>query len=268
MRFLLLCALALSFTPATAADFRLVREQVEQIADVESHTVMRLVISGTIEQGDSARLLALARSSPVSLYLATGSVLLDSNGGDVREAMRLADTLKSLYPVIGVRPNGKCVSSCLLLWLSGAMRVAEPGSIGIHRPYFAPAYFRGLTMTDAESQYEAMSDSFRSFVLRQGLPQSLYEKLLATPSEGVYWLTSQDIRLIGPGPPYFQERLLASCGELITAQPPRPQESLICMQDMLTPDRERAMDQLFGAELNEDWEAYMDREKLQSAQSN
>lgn len=165
--------------------------------------------------------------------------------------MKMAEILKTLYPYIDVK--GKCASSCVLLWLSGAIRVTNHGAIGIHRPYFNPEYFRGLSVTEAKKRYSTMSKEYRTFVLRQGLPRSLYEKLNATPSEDMYWLTTQDIKLIGTSPPYFEEKILATCGEFL-GNDIKPKEAAICVQRVPAPERIHGVDQLIGNTKDELWE--------------
>ena len=168
-------------------------------------------LSGKIEPGDYKMVLRLLTpGTPITLWAHVYGFELDSPGGDVREAMLIADALRDIYPHIRVK--GTCASSCVLLYLAGAARSVKPGSrVGIHRPFFPKEYFTSLKASAAEQRYSEMEKSFREYVLHQGLPPSLYEKLLATPSTEVYWLNRDELLLVGEFPPFYQELMEARC---------------------------------------------------------
>ena len=186
----------------------------EWVSDSVRTTASKLCLTGEIKAGDTQRFLELIRLDHINVYTASGRVYLDSDGGDVREAMSLAKVLGSLYPVVYV--ENACASSCLLLYLSGAFRLTiDGGRVGIHRPTFESTYLQALPVTEAKLAYVAAETEFREYVTSNGLPQSLYEQLMATPSTTVYWLSAADLSLIGVNPPYLQEKILASCGLLL-----------------------------------------------------
>lgn len=245
--FLLCCAVKVN-----AADIYFSGNFVGLDPNIPKH----LVISGTIEPGDLNKLLALARSAPAYFFISLGSVQLDSPGGNISETMKMAQTLTKLYPVVSVR--GKCTSSCLLLWLSGVLRAAGPGQIGVHRPYFEQTYFRDLPVAEANRRYSEMSKQYKKFLLRQGFPESLYEKLNATPSSDVYWLTVKDLELVGASPPYYQEKLLASCGQLLHDD----MKFLNCHGEISAPERIINVDLIIGDKKNEQWEHFKKSQRM------
>jgi hypothetical protein len=195
----------LFFNFVASASFAIQIDVIERSGD---GAAQKIKISGEIQQGDNEKLVNFIRTNPMDAL--TGKIYLSSNGGDVREAMKLAQTLKRIYKIIIV--DDVCASSCLLLYLSGGMRIVNKGRLGVHRPYFKNAYFDQLPLVKAEVEYKKMERDFYDFVTSQGLPRSIYEKLLATPSTEVYWLTSNDLALIGMSPPYLEEKIIAACG--------------------------------------------------------
>lgn len=198
----------------------------------------QVTLSGTIESGDTDKFISFLRADLTDAHFALMSIRLESPGGNVIEAMRLALFLKAFYPDIGV--SGTCASSCLLLWLSGGVHYPpeEPSRIGIHRPYFDPNRFSKLSLREAESRYAKLADDFKAFVLSQGLPPSIYEKLIATSSKDIYWLTTTDLGLIGVAAPAYDERYKSECGKLEG----RPRTK--CRNTMLGPERKDALEKL------------------------
>jgi hypothetical protein len=82
-----------------------------------------------------------------------------------------------------------------------------------------------------------MSEKFKSFVIGQGLPPSVYEKLQATSSKDIYWLGSDEYRVIGAASPAYEERFLSACGDTPEGSSQRNK----CRRGMLFPDRQAAM---------------------------
>lgn len=175
-------------------------------------------ISGEIKVGDYEKFIKfLNLPSPVlgvpDSFMGMALIQLESNGGNVLEAMKIATKLKTIMPLINV--EGNCTSSCLLLWMSGSQRFVglqkNSGRIGIHRPTLPAEELRKLSNHKTELLYKEMNAKFKDFVLEQGLPLSIYEKLIATSSQEIYWLNESELKLIGSSPPYFVEKIFASC---------------------------------------------------------
>ena len=97
-----------------------------------------------------------------------------------------------------------------------------------------------------------MSKQYKNFILRQGFPESLYEKLNATPSSDVYWLTTKDIELVGASPPYYWEKLLASCGEFLHDD----RKFVNCNANISMPERIINIDLILDGKKNELWEQF------------
>jgi len=139
--FLVLAAVLLTHVPnARSAEFN----SIEDSGYIE--------LKGEIKEGDAERLAkAMADHATTGLHL-------NSRGGDVNEAIRIATLVREARSEVQVSNRGICASSCFLIWTAGNPRYAafanqdgsfrvqnkiEPfGQIGIHRPYF------GLTKGD------------------------------------------------------------------------------------------------------------------------
>lgn len=169
----------------------------------------QLTMSGSIVPGDFDRFTMLLKERPMEMWFALKDVRLSSPGGDVREAMLLAALLRQLY--VHTQAQGDCASACFVLWMSGSWRWWRNGRIGVHRPSFQSEYFKSLPVDVAQQKYSELSTAYRTFLLDQGLPQSIYEKLMSMSSEEIYWLTESELLLIGGFPPYYDELLRAAC---------------------------------------------------------
>ena len=62
-----------------------------------------LTISGDLVPGDTDRLIEMIRRKPADAWHALGRVELEISGGDLGEALRLADVLAGLYPYMVTR---------------------------------------------------------------------------------------------------------------------------------------------------------------------
>ncbi len=202
---LVFALLILYSMPLRAMDFTFT-QRMASLQNVASE----LTMSGPIVRGDYDRFVALLREQPADTWMALKEVRLQSPGGDIDEAMRLATTLQGLY--VHTQPRGDCASACVLLYMAGSWRYWREGRIGLHRPSFAAAAYRGMSPEVARGKYSDMEQRFRDFLLRQGMPLSIYERLLSTSSEVVYWASEDDLVLLGGFPPYYEELLTATCG--------------------------------------------------------
>jgi hypothetical protein len=216
-------------------------------------TANQITMSGPIVSGDTKRFLEFIQQNPKDSWFGLKRIRLDSPGGDVLEAMKLANVLTDLYPSIWVSQGKKCASSCLLLWLAGASRGFDSaGSVGMHRPRFSKEYEKSLSLKEYQKRYQLMSDNFKTFVRRQGLPESLYERLVATSSDNVYWLTEDDWQLVGTWPPYYAEKLLSTCG-------PIPNGSVAehnkCEAGLTVREKAEAFDRIVGDRKDAWWAA-------------
>lgn len=191
--------------------------------------MMTLALSGEIKTGDAKKLLALLLDpkSPGRVGLT-----VNSPGGSVDEAIKIAKLVKSLYMDVRVKSNGYCASACFFIFLAGSGREASSaeymdpaarrdleaglrkqgfrevvvaGFVGLHRPF----------LTRIDSLNNKQSDAMRSvasYLEGELLPRRLIDLMMSKPSNDIYWLTQDDLDEIGDYPPAQEEYLIQKCG--------------------------------------------------------
>ena len=195
-------------------------------ASFEVDGLDRLTLSGQINPGDAERaVLTILSIQPImkGVYLLPSSFVVDSKGGDVREAIRIASLVKAAYMDVRVRSRGRgvCASSCFFIYLAGQQRTASGidtiaqegaertlGPLGVHRPYY--------TSTEGGPQstkrQEDLMAAVAVFLREERVPQSLIDTMMAHPSNDVYWLSSKEILSLGPYRAGVEEELVSKCG--------------------------------------------------------
>ena len=87
-------------------------------------------IKGEVTVGDSDRFSDLVRERDRI------TVILQSPGGLVKEALQIGAEIRIRNFATMVAPDGECFSACGLIWVSGARRYMSPDSkIGFHAAY-------------------------------------------------------------------------------------------------------------------------------------
>jgi hypothetical protein len=169
-----------------------------------------IAMRGEIQRGDYQRLLTFIRADPQRFKGRT--IVLASAGGDLLEAIKIGTLFKSTYKSVFVNQDiGVCASACFFVYVASVNRIALPSSLGIHRPYFAPAYFGHLSVAESEKQYGALLGRVRSYLQDREVPQYLIEKMFSLASSEVYWLTVEDLDAIGPRPSWYDQFLVDRC---------------------------------------------------------
>jgi hypothetical protein len=181
---------------------------------------------GEIQSGDADRLVTSMLKSAIEVsknnYLNPIQIEVNSLGGDVKEALKIASVVKAAYldvnVVMGV--NGSCASSCFLIFLAGQSRSASGtetiakwgptksfGAVGIHRPYY-----RSLEggPASAKMQEDAMQE-VESYLQSQRMPRYLIDEMMSHASNDIYWLKDRDLKALGQYKPAVEEELIAKC---------------------------------------------------------
>lgn len=216
----------------------------------ESGDMSRFYISmrGPIEKGDYEKLefyyvqpMRTQEELMRNSVWASSQLVIESPGGDIEEALKIAKLINSLYRTVSI--TGDCASACAVLYLAGATRVAIHGRVGLHRPYFQQERYKNMPLAQAKAAYEKSEKVFRERMLEYGLPQHLYDRLLRTSSKEIYWLTNDDIIGIGLWPPYMEERIIAKCG----AMPKKTGEHLVKFADCARATKEEGIADVYLA---------------------
>lgn len=172
-----------------------------------------MTLRGAVAPGDTAKLVALMQRQPEDAWSALGRIELNISGGDTREALLLAETLVGLYPHMVTASN--CAGACAIVWLAGAWRVLPKGKIGLEKPPPSLPAAGAARAADAPPPYDPLPDQLRSYLVKQGVPPLLVEQVLASSTGTVSWLSEKDINTTGAWPPYYYEKLQASCPLLL-----------------------------------------------------
>ena len=181
------CALSIvlalsSCLPVFAADIQLVH--VEGGRGTVS-------IRGSIAPGDGDKYLGIVKrlrlqqpNSRIEL------VELDSLGGELSEAQRMARFIIAGRTETAVETGRVCVSACVILFMAGFRSQAAIGArIGVHRASEADG-------SESADSLVATLSMVRD-VVRFGLAANAVDRLIAAGPDDVYWLTANDLRRSG-----------------------------------------------------------------------
>lgn len=171
-----------------------------------------LVLSGEIVIGDFEALLSRILSDE-ERFLAQNKIILASDGGDVAEALKIANLVKSLYSQLSVGPlTGRCVSACFFVYAAAAQREADGDKLlGINRPFFADADPAAVPAIDASAAEGRGLTQVRSFLQENAVPQYLVDEMFRHPSDDAYWLSADDAKNLGFKSASFKQFLAAKC---------------------------------------------------------
>lgn len=120
-----------------------------------------------------------------------------------------ASSFVTIKPVMGHRWC-TCESACFLIWASGAVR--QGGHVGIHRFYWKGPGFGNLSVEQARRQYEESQTEFVAYLKKLAVPQTIVDRLFATDSHSMYYLTWPEHQLI-QSTPYLEEMTYSRCGK-------------------------------------------------------
>ena len=169
--------LALSVSLAAAAEmksFSLKDDRVE------------ISISGNITPGDADLLKARIKEANDSGKLVT-SLWLNSDGGNLLEAVRIADAVRFAKMTTNVGRSATCASACFLIFAAGETKYANISArIGVH----------GASDKDVRSS-RAATTSMADIAKVLDVPPSIIRRMVITPPGEVEWLSLVDLRLMG-----------------------------------------------------------------------
>lgn len=234
-----------SVTPVVIALLMPIMAQAARFYDSDMHGDVGyyLYIEGEIARGDYKQLTTVIKRRQAFPH----GVRIGSSGGDVSEAMSIGRLFrKALVDVFPsnrskhvvfnnqksgevssdiIPSSGQCNSACaLIVFASASYSSQDDEKVGIHRPIYDPAYFAGLSFSDAQEKTRQLDQEVRAYLKEMDVPTDIADKMMGVPSNDVVYLKIRDYReRIGGQPPAIFEWLKARCGA------PEPQEQ----QDMI-----------------------------------
>ncbi|OWK22030.1 hypothetical protein AJ88_14130 [Mesorhizobium amorphae CCBAU 01583] len=128
---------------------------------------------------------ALARSN------ASVAVTFQSPGGNIQKAMDLGRLIRRLGLTTIQFRAVECSSACSLAFLGGVMRIAEAGSIGVHKSSFSDDI--GLNTKDAVSGVQQMTADIITYMIEMGVDPALLQLSLQYDSDDIRYLSKSEM---------------------------------------------------------------------------
>jgi hypothetical protein len=173
-----------------------------------------VLIQGPIQKGDYARIIEFVRH-PDNYGRFVRTVYLDSTGGDVVEAVKIANLLDKSYAATHVAAGARCYSACFILWMSGVTRhVSSGATLGVHRIHVK----HGEDSVDPQSAYfTRIARSVENYMSGLGTPRAILDKMNATASADLFvisprWLAEHQLLAAMSYRLGFMDAAQASCG--------------------------------------------------------
>jgi len=134
-------------------------------------------------------------------------ISLDSNGGDIRSAMRLGRIIRRIGGSVYVDKSSTCASACIFVLAAGVSKqVADGAIIAVHRPYGAEA--RSKNYQQANDEWRLLQKDLKAYLDEMNVPTTLLDKMNRYPSNEAYVLSVDEIRdygLSGYDPAYEEQ---------------------------------------------------------------
>lgn len=172
--------------------------------------LLQIELQGDIRNGDHGRLMSLIENSPIS-FINARAIVLNSKGGSVTEAIRIAEIVEraSLATIVG--PGDVCASACFLIFVSGPIRWNQ-GDILIHRPYLPKSTYANNELSEITKSQRAAMSNVRMFLRERSVPTKFIDLLISQSSTEAYRLTPYDEVEVGIMTPSYEEAVIAKCG--------------------------------------------------------
>jgi hypothetical protein len=115
-------------------------------------------------------------------------VVLNSDGGNLKGGIALAQWVRNNNLRTGVSAGGTCASSCSLVWTAGIARsVAPDARIGVHSASLVNA--RGGASGAASTSGNKIA---MQYYQAYGMPSGIIMEMLTTAPGEMYWLSPID----------------------------------------------------------------------------
>lgn len=196
MRSLLTTVIHLGFCASFFAATIVAKAEVR--IDRSAEAFIELSIFGAVTERDAKAFAELSRE----LEYKNAFVDLNSDGGSVSSAMQIGRLIRKYDATTTVPENGKCYSSCALIFIAGVER-RNFGQVGLHRPYFAAAPQSRETI---EKQVPLMLSMVKSYIAEMGVTDNFYQQMVNTQPSNVAIYNGKDIERVVPNvDPAYEE---------------------------------------------------------------
>ena len=143
-------------------------------------------LNGEIVSGDYEKFLYTAKSAGAL----PDWVFLNSNGGDIIDAMKLGELFRK--SLITTNARVQCDSACFIMWVGGVQRfTSDP--IGMHRPFYDRKYFSELSADVAETEYKKLQTLTEKYLQRMDVPQHVIDTMITVDSSEMLKVSPESI---------------------------------------------------------------------------
>jgi hypothetical protein len=192
----------------------------------EIHRSNVILVEGEIVNGDFEKFVEAVLQGGTR----ANNVFIASVGGDALESMRIGRLIRDLkfstiaplkdekgHPYcdwaapIANSKNCTCLSSCVLIYLSGINRKGT--YLGVHRTFIKHETLKKLPINKASDYSKKVSQLVREYLSYMSAPSSLSEKIESVSSDNIEFLSEDYIRRYLDGfSKDIEEWLIAQCG--------------------------------------------------------
>lgn len=196
LRIVFTAALLLSFSVAARCDLTYEPGRTED-------GLSYLVVHGSFTKGDDlSEFTAAVRAANPTV------VTFNSPGGNVIKAMELGRLIRAFELNTLQFRELECASACALAFLGGVVRIALPGSIGVHRASFADGH--QMSADDAVSSVQAMTAEVMSYMYSMGADPGLLQLSLRYDASDMRYLSGSEMQ---------QFKVVTHAGDIPTESP-------------------------------------------------
>jgi hypothetical protein len=138
-------------------------------------------------------------------------VTFNSPGGNITKALEIGRMIR-VFKLATVQRRGlECSSACALAFLGGLVRLADPGSIGVHKSSFSET--TEMNANDAVSAVQEMTAEVIAYMVEMGVDPALLQLSLKYESDDIRYLSRSEMT---------QYKVITDSIEPILAQPSEP----------------------------------------------
>jgi hypothetical protein len=228
-------ALWLTACAARAEGLRFAYESAARFGGSEHVTVMTM--RGEVEEGDALHFSQFMLDRRERFIEHGGKVVFAIDGGDVTEAVRIGELLREALADAWLpdAASSRCISACFFMFVHAVSRTAVPDALGMHRPYFEQEALAKASPAAVRARYESLETELRTRMQQLSVPIALV----------VYWLSREDLALLGRRQAWFDDYLAAKCGRPALEAGSSPGSSIAsCVDALLRSHRKGLVDRL------------------------
>jgi hypothetical protein len=150
----------------------------------------RLELKGTVTPGTAERFEQ--EIDKRGDYVKT--VVLDSPGGSVRDALAMARLIREKKLATLVEADGYCASSCPLVFAGGVTRTAAEGaSIGVHQVAISTAEAPPAEAGEGFNLAQRISAECQLHLVEMGIDPRVWIHAMETPPDKMFYFTREEL---------------------------------------------------------------------------